>query len=309
MFILIYLILYPLSLLPLCVLYGIGDFLYLILYYLAGYRRKVVRTNLERAFPEKSETERRRIERRYYRHLSDLLVEGVKMLSMSRKNVLRRYRCTNPEILREYAAEKQSILLMSAHYNDWEWMVLSLEMQTPLHGVGVGKENTNKSFEGIINRFRTRYGTEVVFARNVRECMKRYMEEGRPCAYMMLSDQTPASAGRAWLLPSFLNQPTDMIYGSEHFAKKYGFPVLYYRVERRRRGHYLWTLEKITDRPQETADGAIVRCYAELLERDIRREPACWLWSHRRWKHREEVERLLQNSANLKKHRTCTLPS
>lgn len=294
MFVLIYLILYPLSLLPLCVLYGIGDFLYLILYYLVGYRRKVVRTNLERAFPEKSVSERRRIERRYFHHLCNLLVEGVKMLSMSRRNVLRRYRCTNPELLQEYAAKKQSILLMSAHYNDWEWMVLSLDMQTPLHGVGVGKENTNKSFEGIINRFRTRYGTEVVFARNVRECMKRYVGEERPCAYMMLSDQTPASARRAWLHPAFLNQPTDMIYGSEYFAGKYGFPVFYYRVERLRRGRYSWTLEKITDRPQEEAYGAIIRRYAELLENDIRRQPEYWLWSHRRWKHRDEVEALLE---------------
>lgn len=293
MFILIYLILYPLSLLPLCVLYGIGDFLYPVLYYLVGYRKKVVRMNLERSFPEKSEAERRNIERLYYRHLCNLLVEGVKMLSMSRSGVLHRYRCTNPELLREYAEKKQSVLLMSAHYNDWEWMVLSLDLQTPLHGVGVGKENTNKSFEGIINRFRTRYGTEVVFARNVRERMKQYLEEGRPCAYMMLSDQTPASARRAWLHTSFLNQPTDLIYGSEYFAKKYNFPVFYYRVERHRRGRYTWTLEKITDHPQEEAYGAIIGRYAALLERDIRQEPACWLWSHRRWKHREEVEKLL----------------
>lgn len=294
MSILIYLILYPLSLLPLCVLYVIGDFLYLLLYYIAGYRRKVVRSNLENAFPEKSNSERRRLERQYYHHLCNLLVEGVKMLSMSRRNVLRRYRCTNPELLQECLEKKQSVLLMSAHYNDWEWMVLSLEMQTSLHGVGVGKENTNKSFEGIINRFRTRYGTEVVFARSVRECMKQHLEEGLPCAYMMLSDQTPASASRAWLHPSFLNQPTDLIYGSEYFAKKYGFPVFYYRVDHRRRGHYTWTLEKITDRPQDEAYGAIINRYAALLERDIRQQPAFWLWSHRRWKHRREVEDLLQ---------------
>lgn len=294
MFILIYLILYPLSLLPLCVLYGVGDFLFLILYFLIGYRKKVVRSNLLHAFPEKSAEERLRIERRYYRHLCSLLVEGVKMLGMSRRNVLRRYRCSNPELLKGYAEKKQSVLLMSAHYNDWEWMVLSLDLQTPLHGVGVGKENTNKSFENIINRFRTRYGTTVVFARNVRETMKRNIEEGIPCAYMMLSDQTPASAKRAWLHPSFLNQATDLIYGSEYFAKKYGFPVFYYRVERTRRGYYTWTLEKITEHPQDETYGTIIERYATLLERDIRRQPAYWLWSHRRWKHREEVEKLLQ---------------
>ena len=294
MFPLIYFLLLPLSLLPLRLLYAIGDLLYLLLYYCVGYRKQVVRANLAHSFPEKSGKELKMIERRYFHHLCNLLVEGVKMLGISRRNVLRRYRCTNPELLREYAEKKQSILLMSAHYNNWEWMVLSLEMQTPLHGVGVGKENSNKSFERIINRFRTRYGTEVVFASNVRETMRHYADIGKACTYMMLSDQTPASAKRAFLLPSFLHQPTDMIYGSEYFAKKYGFPVLYYRVDRPRRGRYTWTIEKISDRPQEEPYGEIIRRYAEKLQRDIREKPEYWLWSHRRWKHREEVERLLR---------------
>lgn len=295
MFPLIYFLLFPLSLLPLPLLYAVGDLLYLLLYHCVGYRKKVVRANLAHAFPEKSGKELKKIERRYFHHLCNLLVEGVKMLSMSRRKVLRRYRCTNPEMLHEFADSKQSVILMSAHYNNWEWMVLSLGMQTPLHGVGVGKENSNKSFERIINRFRTRYGTEVVFASNVRERMRQYVEEGKPCAYMMLSDQTPASPKKAFLLPSFLHQPTDMIYGSEYFAKKYGFPVFYYRVERPRRGRYRWTIEKISDHPQQEEYGFIIRRYAELLERDIRRQPAYWLWSHRRWKHRDEVEQLLAN--------------
>ena len=293
MFPLIYFLLYPLSLLPMPLLYAIGDLLCLLLYHVVGYRKMVVRYNLANAFPEKSGKELKRLERRYFHHLCNLLVEGVKMLGMSRRNVLRRYRCTNPEMLREFAEGKQSVILMSAHYNNWEWMVLSLGMQTPLHGVGVGKENSNKSFERIINRFRTRYGTEVVFASNVRERMRKYFEEGKPCAYMMLSDQTPASPKKAFLLPDFLHQPTDMIYGSEYFAKKYGFPVFYYHVERPRRGHYSWTIEKISDQPQQEEYGFIIRRYAELLERDIRRQPEYWLWSHRRWKHRDEVERLL----------------
>ncbi len=296
MSVLIRFLLFPLSLLPMCVLFALGDFLCPILHYLIGYRKKVVRSNLANAFPEKTEKERRQIERQYFHHLCNLLAEGIKMLGISRKNVLKRYRCSNPEVLQEFADKKQSVLLMSAHYNDWEWMVLSLDMQTPLHGVGVGKENTDKSFEKTINRFRTRYGTEVVFAKNVRQCMEQYFEKGTACAYMMLSDQTPASAKRAFLMDSFLNQPTDMIYGSEYFAKKYNFPVFYYHVERIRRGRYAWTLEEITRTPREEAYGAIIKRYAAFLERDIRKKPAYWLWSHRRWKHRKEVEQLLAHT-------------
>ena len=294
MFILIYCILYPISLLPMPLLHLMGDFIYLIVYHIVGYRKEVVRNNLRNSFPDWDEKKMRQTEKRYYHHLCQLLVEGVKMLSMSRRQVMRRYRCTNPEILQPYFDNGQSVILMSAHYNDWEWMVLSLEMQLPHHGIGVGKANTNKSFEHIINKFRTRYGTEVVFADHVRERMKDYFEQGRPCAYMMLSDQTPASANRAYLLPRFLNQPTDMIYGSEYFAKKYHFPVLYYRVKRLRKGFYEWTLEKITDQPDEAPYGSIIETYASKLQRDIENEPACWLWSHKRWKHKEQVKVMLE---------------
>ncbi len=297
MYILIYGILYPLSLLPLFVMYGIGDFLYLLVYHLFGYRKKVVRRNLRNSFPDWNDKTLRHTEKLYYHHLCQLLVEGVKMLSMSRKNVMRRYRCTNPEILQPYFEREQSVILMSAHYNDWEWMVLSLDMQLPHHGIGVGKANTNKSFEHIINRFRTRYGTEVVFADHVRERMKNYHEQGRVCAYMMLSDQTPASANRAYLLPHFLHQPTDMIYGSEYFAKKYGFPVLYYNVKRIRRGYYEWTIEKITDHPETEPYGFIIETYAAKLQRDIEAGPASWLWSHKRWKHKEQVKKMVEDGS------------
>lgn len=276
------------------VMYLIGDLMYLIVYHVIGYRKEVVRSNLRNSFPDWDDKKLHQTEKRYYHHLCQLLVEGVKMLSMSRKQVMRRYRCTNPEILQPYFEKGESVILMSAHYNDWEWMVLSLDMQMPHHGIGVGKANTNKSFEHIINKFRTRYGTEVVFADHVRERMKDYYEQNRPCAYMMLSDQTPASANRAYLLPRFLNQPTDMIYGSEYFAKKYGFPVLYYNVKRTRRGYYEWTIEKITDKPIEETYGYVIESYASKLQRDIESDPANWLWSHKRWKHKERLMEMVE---------------
>ena len=168
---LFYLVLYPLSVLPLSILYLISFPLYLILRYLLSYRKTIIDNNLLRSFPNFDLKSVKRIRNQYYWHFSQLGVEMAKMITMSRKNVMRRYRCSNPELVNKFYEEGKSVVLMSSHYNNWEWMVLSLDMQFKHHGIGVGAHNTNKVFEKIINRARTRYGTEVVFHDNVREVM------------------------------------------------------------------------------------------------------------------------------------------
>lgn len=283
-----YLIFYPLSLLPMIVLYGIGYLLYLILYYIVRYRRAVTTRNLQNAFPEKSEKEISRLRRKYYRHLAQIAAEMLKMLTLTRRQVMRRYRCENPELVRRFYDEGKSVILMSSHYNDWEWMILSLDMQYPQHAVGVGKANSNKVFEKLINRARTRYGTEVVFADHVRELFERNEQNRRLCAYMMLSDQSPNNIQRSYKT-LFLNQPTGMIFGAEHFAKKYDIPVLYYEIIKTGLGHYKILNQIITENPRSCAEGEITEKYTRLLEQTIRRQPEYWLWSHRRWKHHVDM--------------------
>lgn len=279
-----YFIFYPLSLLPLFILYGIGYLLYLIIYYVVRYRRKIVAENLRNAFPEKSERERAQLARRYYRHLARIAAEMLKMLTLTRRQVMRRYRCENPELVNRFYEEGKSVILMSSHYNDWEWMILSLPLQYRHLAVGVGKANSNKTFEKLINRARTRYGTTVVFADHVRELFESRERERQLSAYMMLSDQSPNNIHKSYKT-MFLNQPTGMIYGAEYFAKKYDIPVLYYEIIRTGFGRYKIVNHIITEKPQETSDGEITEKYTRLLEATIRREPEYWLWSHRRWKH------------------------
>lgn len=151
------------------------------------------------------------------------------------------------------------------------------------HGVGVGKANTDKVFEKLINRARTRYGTEVVFADTVRDTFERYETEHIPTAYMMLSDQSPNSQKRCYVT-QFMNQTSGMIYGAEYFARKYDIPVLYYTVVKERLGRYRIDVQVVSEHPNEQPEYAITQRYVELLERDIRQAPAFWLWSHRRWK-------------------------
>lgn len=280
---LFYFILYPLSLLPLPVLYGIAFLFYLIVNYVAGYRKSVITNNLKKSFPEKDEKEIGALRNAYYRHLACIAAEMLKMLTMSRKNVMRRYRCENPELVNRFYEQGQSVILMSSHYNNWEWMILSLPLQYRHQGVGVGKANSNKNFEKLINRARTRYGTEVVFADHVREVFQKYELGHSPAAYMMLSDQSPNNVNKSYRT-TFLNQPSAMIFGAEHFAKKYDIPVIYYEIIRERKGYYKIVNHLITEHPGEMAHGEITERYVRHLETTIRNAPQYWLWSHRRWK-------------------------
>ncbi|MDR0604659.1 MAG: lysophospholipid acyltransferase family protein [Bacteroidales bacterium] len=287
--IVIYCFLYPISLLPLSMLYVIGKGVRFFVYNIFRYRTGVVYNNLQNSFPDKTKQELKIIEQKYYTHLTNLFVEGIKLLTLSRKSLMKRYHCTNPDLANEYFAKGKSIILMSSHYNNWEWMVLSLSLQFNFHGIGVGKPNTNKVFEKIINRARTRYGTEVVFADTVRDVVKDYDKEKKLCAYMMLCDQSPGNVEKSYIT-TFLNQPSAMIYGAEYFAKKYDYPVLYYVVKQKKRGYYEIEISKITDTPQKTLYGEIIENYVVCLQRDITMQPQFWLWSHKRWKHKVSLK-------------------
>ena len=279
----IYLICYPLSLLPLPVLYLLAGPLYVVLNYVVRYRRKVVEENLRRSFPEKSERELNRLRDRYYWHLSQIALEMVKMLTISRRSLQRRYHCVNPEVVNDFFEQGRSVILMSSHYNNWEWMIVSLEEMFLHHGIGVGKGNSDKVFEKLVNRARTRCGTQVVFADTVRDTFEEYETQHHPAVYMMLSDQSPNSKKKCYVT-QFLNQTTGVIFGAEHFARKYDIPVLYYEVIKERMGKYRVEVQLIADHPVELPEYAITQRYVELLEQTIRRQPAFWLWSHRRWK-------------------------
>lgn len=286
----IYGFLYPLSLLPLSILYGIGTCIRFFTYTVFHYRVQVVQENLKNSFPDKSEKELQAIEKAYYKHLTDLIMEGVKGLTISRKNLIKRYYCRQPDIVNDYFKQGKSVILLSSHYNNWEWMVLSLSMQFSHHGIGVGKANSNKIFEKIINKARTRFGTEVVFADTIRGIFEKNDKQNILCSYMMLSDQSPANVKKSYIA-TFLNQPSAMIFGGEYFAKKYNYPVVYYAVKQIKRGYYEIVLKNITDTPQQLPPGEIIERYIHYLEKDINKYPQFWLWSHRRWKHKLSAKR------------------
>ena len=286
---LFYLVLLPLAYLPIRVLYWLSDFNYFLIYKVFRYRKKIVFNNLRNSFPDKSDDEIAVLAKKYYHHLSDIASELILNMRLQPKKLFARYRVTNPEMTFKYYEQGKSVILMSSHYNNWEYMITSLEHQVRHHGIGVGKELSNKALDKCLNKRRTRYGTEVVFADRVRQAFEYYHRHKVPVAYMMLCDQSPNDIHKCWWT-TFLNQDTGVIYGAEYFAKKYDIPVLYYEVNKVKRGFYEVTFRHITDTPADTQHGEIVEKYLRMLEQTIKQQPEYWLWSHRRWKHKRPSE-------------------
>ncbi len=295
-FFFIFFICYPLAALPLAVLYLLLPVIYIVVNHIVHYRRKVVDDNLLRSFPELTVQERRRIRNRYYWHLSQIAVEMVKMLLIPKKALRYRYRCSNPELVNRFYEEGKSVILMSSHYNNWEWMIVALDEMFRHHGIGVGKANSDKVFEKWVNRARTRNGTEVCFADTAREVFAHYEDNHIPAAYMMLADQSPGNPKKCYVT-RFMNQMTGVIYGPEYFARKYDIPVLYYEVVKERIGKYRVDVQLITEHPNDERPYFVTQRYVELLEETIGRKPEFWIWSHRRWKHKfDETDGCSANS-------------
>lgn len=275
-----YLLIYPASLLPLRLMYFFTDFFYLLLISILPYRRKVVRKNLKNSFPEKSEKERRKIERKFYRHLTDLLAEGAKNLSISKKNLKKRFRVENPEVMEELYKKKKSVLLVSGHYNNWEWMITSQNLLFPHQAVGIGMPLSNGFWDKKLNERRARFGMKIIHSKITHDFFKKNKDI---IATLVLADQSPGDSNRCYWA-SFLNQKTGVLFGPEMLANEYDQAVVYFNIKKVRRGYYSIHLHEITDNPSQLTYGQITEKHTQLLEETIKEEPAFWLWSHKRWK-------------------------
>ena len=263
--------------------YWLSDILFLLAYHVVRYRRSITRGNLAHAYPELTDTQRNQLEKAYYRHICDLLVEGIHNLYARPQTIMKHYRFTNREVINRYYEKGQSVILMSSHYNNWEYMITSLNFQVMHHGVGVGKPLQHKSVASYITRRRGRFGTEIVDQTNVRQTMEYYHQHQVPVAYMMLSDQSPSNEHKSfWTL--FMHQETPFLYGAEYFARKYNMPVLYYDVKKVSRGDYEIHFTPLCEKPDEVPQYTIISRYIGMLKSTIDKKPEYWLWSHKRWK-------------------------
>ena len=271
--------------LPFRLLYLLSDGLALLLQHLFRYRKTVIADNLRRAFPEKTEHEIRDITRKSYRNLTDVLLETLKSFSLSVEEITRRCRPVNPELLNRYLDQNQPLILAGTHLGNWEYSGVSLP--TAVHGptITAFKSVKNKDMEGFLNRARGRSGMKLVQMEEFYRVMRKH--SGGAAVFLLLTDQSPSSRKSAHWVP-FLGQSTAHLPGVDVLSRKFGCPVLYYRTERLRRGFYEIVFEEICSDPSIMPEEGITKAYAQILERDIRKQPEQWLWSHRRWKMRNE---------------------
>jgi len=277
--------LYLLSLLPFWLLYIISDILFFILYHLVGYRRKVVQDNLRNSFPEKSDDERRLIEKKYFKYMADLMLETIKSVSMSEKQVHRRMTCTNPELMEHYFGQGKSIIAAAGHYGNWELACLTFGFLTDKKRLVVYKPQSSDVFTDFFNRTRSRFGTTMI---SMKQTLRKMIEYKNELTFLVLAaDQTPAR-NEALYFTTFLNQPTAVFIGVEKLTSLRDCVVIFYRIDLVKRGHYTYTFVPLVENPKETRPFEITRVQVSYLESLIRERPEYWLWSHRRWKIKPE---------------------
>ena len=286
---LVYIILYPLiwiiSKSSFWLIYLFSDFLYLILYHVISYRKKLVRKNLALAFPEKTFLERKIIEKKYYKHLSDLFLESFKSLNISEVDIKKRYSFKNIELLDELYKKKKNIILMGGHYASWEWFFI-IDRLTDYRINAIYKKLSNKYFDSLIKKIRSKYNGNLISTKNTfKEILKNTKLKGLNI-YGFASDQSPKK-NKATYWNNFLNNFVPFHTGAEIIAKKYDMAVVYMNVEKVKRGYYLASFELITDKPKKYKDFKITEDFIKLLENQIFKAPEYYTWTHNRFKHRK----------------------
>jgi len=250
------------------------------------YRRKVVRLNLQKSFPEKSASELKVIERRFYHHFTDILVESVKNLSISKKALNKRMTIENPELMDRLFADGKSVLLVSGHYNNWEWIITTQNNLFKHKAFGIGKPLTSTFWDKKINDRRSRFGMNIINASNLKQNLKN--DKNNPIATLILGDQSPGDSHKSYWM-NFLHQDTAVVFGTEQLANEYDFAVVYFNLKKVKRGYYKMVLKLVTDTPKSLSWGEITEIHTKMLEKDIQEKPEFWIWTHKRWK-REKVE-------------------
>lgn len=274
---------YLLAVLPFPLFYAFSDGLFIIGYYIIGYRKKVIHQNLRNAFPHKTASEIKAIGKNFYASMIDVFLETIKLLVMSPNSIEKRFTFKNIAILNPYFEQKQSIIFVLGHYGNWEWCGQSFHLKHQFQEDALYHPISNPFFEWLTRKLRTRFGMALIPMQvSLKEMIRR---KDILTGTAFLADQTPSVKDTSHWMP-FLNQDTPVFLGTEKIAKKLNRPVVFVHIKKLKRGHYEGSFTIITDQPKDTPDYWITEQHTQLLEKDIIARPDLWLWSHRRWKHK-----------------------
>lgn len=275
-----------LSMLPLSVLYVLGDFLCFLLYHIFHYRVSTVRTNLKNAFPDKDASWLKDVESLFYQWFCDQLVETIKTMDLSVEDILRRVEIENPALLNDLHERGKHVIFVGAHHSNWEWLhkALTLHMRH-LHLI-IYKPLNNSPIDTVVREMRERYGAKAVPMKQIFKVLESY-KETLNCTFV-LGDQSPTAHNRFLWIP-FLHQNTAVYTGAEELARKYNAAVVYGSMYRKSKGFYGVRLSTVTESPVDLLPGELTKLHTSMLEHQLNHQPAFWLWSHRRWKLNPEL--------------------
>jgi KDO2-lipid IV(A) lauroyltransferase len=274
---------YLLAVLPFPLLYFLSDAVYILLFHVLHYRRKIVHENLTKSFPEKHQKEIGEIEARFYRYFCDLFLETFKTLTISKKDMVRHCEFV-PEtlsIFNRLAEENQSFMVVMGHFGNWEWGGNTFSICCRHQLYVIYHPLSNKYFNGLVYRMRTRFGTRLIPMKDTLRDMLKNRDHLTATAF--IADQSPLPDRAYWM--NFLNQDTPVFLGIEKIALKIRYPIVFITIRRVKRGYYRVFAERIELPLQLQETGMITEIHTRKLEDDIRSQPENWLWTHRRWKH------------------------
>lgn len=286
-YILIYPVLWLISILPFRLLYGLSDVFWFFIFRIFKYRKKVVKSNLRLVFPEKSKEEIEDICSKFYHHLCDMLLEAIKSMTITEASMRKRYKFTNIDLIHDLEEKKKSIMLMCAHYGSWEWIFI-LQPQINHKGYAVYKKLANPYFDKLAKRIRAKFDSYLITTKETFAILSESQKKGELTINGFASDQS-AKHDKALHWNEFMGIKVPMHTGAETIAKQFDMAVVFFSVKRIKRGYYETTFQTITETPNEYKDFEITDIFFKLVEKQIHEAPQYYLWTHKRWKHRNRV--------------------
>lgn len=285
-----YIIVYPflwlISLLPFRILYFVSDGVYVLLYYIIGYRKKVVTNNLKLVFPKKTETEIKVIRKKFYHHLCDMFLEMSKTMTISEKSLKKRFKIKNPEELKRLEELNKSVILIFGHYASWEWSIV-IQNYINFKGLAVYKQLANQYFDKLIRDIRSKFNTSLISTKETISVIIHNEENGIKSIIGFLSDQSPRPTKDVYW-SSFMGIETPCFTGAERLAKKLDLSTAFLKVTKVKRGYYEAEVMTLAENSNDYKNYELTDMFLRELEKQIYEAPEYYFWTHKRWKHKEK---------------------
>jgi len=269
------------KIIPFWLLYRLSDFVYFIFFYILSYRKNVVIKNLKKCFPEKSEQELKRLRKNFYKILSDIILETFKGFTMSKDELLKRFKVKENNVAEKYFQQGKDVIVLLGHFANWEWAIASVVEKFNHHPAVLYKPISNQLFDKYFRDKRGRYGAGLVSIYETRQYFMK--EKPKPVMYYMGADQYPPNKEKQ-KNATFFGTNTAFLNGPEKYATQLNIPVIYLEIQRVKRGFYTMELMDVCEQPKDLTENELTQMYASLLEKSIKKQPENWMWSHKRWK-------------------------